>query len=1269
MTHNTVITENQLDEWVRGNARDAQGVIVELVWRLVSASTPRPKERRFPLGDSIGQPGPDGLLNTDVALDPFVPEGRSFWEIGTGEKAGPKATNDYKERTKGTPADVRRESTFIFVTPLSGRRDWRYTWKAGAQARWLATRRRRNEWRDVRIIDGSGLIDWLHYFPGVEIWLAGKMGFPVQGIETPEHRWDTLKTIGDPPPLTPHVFLANRDKACEKLRGVFSGTTLQLKLETHFPDQVVDFVSAFVAFMAEDTRIDTLGRCLIISNTDAWNAMTALGEAHTLVADFDLDDRDGSATRLLESARRAGHTVIYGGVPGGIPHPNHASLPSPKSYQIKEALQKAGYKEERARVLAQKSDGNLTSLLRCLQNLSLIPEWAQGTDAAELAIAELLGAWNERSEADKAVAELLSKKGYGEWIGKIREVSLRPGTPLIQRDGTWKVVARYEGWYALGPTLFDEHLDCLKKAAISVLRERDPKFELPPDERYAASIQGKVLSHSHLLRNGLAESLALLGSHPRALTSCSPGKAEGTASLAVREVFAGADWVLWASLDDLLPLFAEAAPREFLDAVEGSLRSDPCPFDAVFKQERPSIFGANYMTGLLWAMETLAWDAQYLTRVLIILGELARRDPGGNWANRPANSLSTILLPWLPQTCASVAGRKTAVATLVQELPDVGWQLLLSLLPSGHQISSGSRRPAWREMIEDNRSEGVTRAEYWEQIGIYVELAVNMAKSDPSKLGGLIDRLDDLPPPTREQILAHLASDATASMSSTDRLALWTKLTDLVSKHRKFADAEWAMEPEQVNKIAVVAERLAPDSPALRHRRLFSERSLDLYEESGNYEEQGKKLEERRQRAIDEIFMTGGVQAVLDFAKAVESPWRAGAAFGMVAEDIADGVILPELLETEDRSLVHFAGGFIWGRFRARGWQWVDQINTSQWTAPQTGQLLAYLPFTPDAWERSARLLGENESAYWTRANANPYDADKGLELAVDRLIKHGRPHAAIMCLQGMVHKKEEFDSQQAVRALLAALSSSEDTHAIDAHNIIDVIKALQDDPRTNPDDLFQIEWAYLSLLDRHAGAFPKLLERRLADDPAFFCEVIRIVFRSKNEDRPDEEPSQRQKDIASNAYRLLSQWRTPPGSREGGGFDGNVLAAWLTVVKESCAESGHLEIALTMVGHVLVYTPPDPDGLWIHHSAAAALNTQDASDMRGGFQTKLFNSRGAHGFTAGREERELAAKYRAQAEEVESRSYHRLATSLRGLAEEYERDAEREEARDPYDD
>lgn len=1269
MSNNNIITENELDIWVRGHARDAQGVIVELVYRLVAASSPRPRERRFPLGDSIGQPGPDGELFTDLNFEPFVPEGRSYWEIGTGIQAGAKATSDYRDLTKATPASVRRNSVFIFVTPLSGTRTWQYTWEAKAQAKWLKEWRERNEWRDVRVIDGTRLIDWLDHFPAVQKWLADLMGLPAQQMHTPEEYWKNLKTIGAPPPLAPQVFLVNREAACEKLKELFSRTTLQVKLETHFPDQPADFVAAYVAAMDDDTKVDTVGRCLIISGADGWNAVTNLPEPHVLVPDFHIDEADSAGTRLLERGRRSGHAVIFSGMPGGVPHPNRVTIPNPKSYQLKEALVKSGYNEERARILAQKSNGNLSSLLRCLQNLSLMPEWAQGTDAAELAIAEILGAWRDDSEADKAIAEKLSKKHYGEWIGKMREIQLRPGTPLIFRNSVWNVISRYEGWYALGPRIFDEHLDRLNEAAVTVLRERDPQFELSRDKRYAASIHGKVLTHSHLLRNGLAESLALLGSHPKALSSCSLGKAESVAVLSVRQILANADWMLWASLNDVLPLFAEAAPEELLDAVENALNSDPCPFDALFAEEGDGIMGGNYLTGLLWAMETLAWGSQYLTRVIVILGQLATRDPGGTWANRPANSLSTILLPWLPQTCASVGKRKTAVQTLIREVPDVGWKLLLSLLPELRQVSLGSRKPTWRKMIADEWSKVVTQGEYWEQISIYAELAITMAKSDLSKLVDLINRLDDLPLPARDRFLAHLDSEATVSMPESDIYLLWSELLDLVTKHRKFADAKWAMKQEEVDKISSVAERLSPDSPDIHHRRLFSERDFDLFDEKGKWKEQQKELEERRDKAIDEIFAGGGVQAVVEFAKAVESPWRVGIGFGVVADKNCDRAILPDLLDTENKSLTQFAGGFVWGRFQAGGWEWVDDIDTSNWNPTQTGQLLAYLPFKLETWTRSTRLLVEDESAYWTKTNVNPQGAEKDLELAVESLIKHGRPRAAITCLHRMQYEKQPFNSNLAIRALLTALESTEPPQTINAYELVGVIKALQDDPGINPNELFRLEWAYLPILDGHQGAYPKLLQMRLADDPDFFCEVIRTIFRSKIEKQPTEEPTEQQKNIANNAYRLLQQWKTPPGWQKNGTYNGEVLNAWLKRVKTACAETGHMEIAMIMVGHVLIYAPADPDGLWIHHSVAGVLNEKDANNLREGFQTELFNSRGVYGFTAGREELQFAKKYKKQAEEVEAQGYHRLANTLRKLASTYEHIAEREAARDSFDD
>ncbi|MFH1549918.1 MAG: hypothetical protein ABIH04_05100 [Planctomycetota bacterium] len=1229
-----IISENNLDEWVRGNAQKAQGLIVELVYRLVAASCSNPKERRFPLGDSIGQPGPDGILNTDIDFLPFVPNGRSFWEIGTGNNAKNKATSDYKKLTTATPAPVRKESAFIFVTPLSGRRVWSYTWEKDAQANWLEKRQKSNDWRDVRVIDGTCLIDWLNHFPAVEVWFAREMGLPAQQIQTPEQHWNELKTIGAPPYLTPNVFLANREEACIRLKEVFSGTTRQLRIDTHYPSQVADFVAAFIAAMNEESRVDAVGRCLIISGSEAWNAITPLRDVHVLVANFDLNVGGSEETILFERARRGGHTVVFSGPPGGVPDSHRVSMLSPKSHRIQKALEEggvpdshrvsmlspkshhiqkaleeAGYNPERGRTLAHKSNGNLSSLLRCLQNLSLMPEWTQGTEAAELIIADLLGGWQEDFEADKAVVKNLSKKAYGEWIGKMREIALRPGTPLIQRDGIWKIVARYEGWYGLGPNLFDEHLNGLKDSAISVLREQDPKFELPKEERYAASIHHKVLSHSHLLRNGLAESLALLGSHPKALTSCSSGKAEVTAVLAVREILKEADWVLWASLGRLLPLLAEAAPGEFLDAVENALYSDPCPFDVIFAQEgSDTTTGANYMSGLLWALETLAWDADYLSRVTVVLGELAARDPGGIWANRPANSLSIIFLPWLPQTCAPVAKRQTAVEILFNELPGVAWKLLLSLLPSAHQVSMGSRKPTWREMIPDNWSQGATNEEYWEQITVYVKLAMHAAENDFAKLGDLVERLSNLPPQARDKVIAFLGSDKVLSLSEAERLPLWTKIVDFISRHRKFADAEWAMKPEEVDKIAVIAERMAPDTPICRNQRLFGEREFILYEEGDNYEELRKQLEERRRKAVRDVFAAGGMADILKFAKAVESSWHVGFAFGEIAATDVEYEILPILLESETKPIAQFAGGFVLGRFRLREWQWVDSLDMSQWTPSQKGQLLAYLPFTTENWERSTRLLGEDESPYWSKANVRPYQDISNPEYAIDRLVEYGRPNAAIRCIAWLLHDKRPLNCQQAIRVLQALPRSLEGSNAVDTYDIITVITALQGDPNTNPNDLSQIEFLFLPLLDRHHGAFPTLLEQQLADNPDFFCEVIRAGFRAKKEAKSSDNNAEQQRQIARNAYRLLYNWGTPPGSRKDGTFDGEALSAWLSKVKATCKESGHLDIAFQMIGHVLTHIQPDPDGLWIHHSAARALNAQNAKDMREGFQIALFN-------------------------------------------------------------
>lgn len=887
-------------------------------------------------------------------------------------------------------------------------------------------------------------------------------------------------------------------------------------------------------------------------------------------------------------------------------------------------------------------------------------DWSQHPDATYLALAVLIGSWQDKSQCDlEAISQLLGIS-YDEWLRKAREILHYPDSPLSLKNGVWRVVNRPELWRLLGSRILDQNIDTFRSLAVSVLKEPDPAFELPAEERYTAGIHGKVLKCSHVLRKGIAEGLANLGSQPEACSNCSQGKAEATCVMVMRELLTDSDWVLWGSLNGLLPTIAEAAPGEFLDAVEKAMRMTPCPFDELFSQEGRGITGGNYLTGLLWALEGLAWDEEYLVRVCSALAELASHDPGGQWANRPSNSLVTILLPWLPQTLASVDKRKVAVRTILQEWPDITWNLIIQLLPGQHKTSSGSYKPSWRKTIPDAPEKGVTHQEYWQQTSFYAELAVAAAGHDTDRLSTLIDHFDKLPEPAFDQLLQALASQPISKLPEEQRLSIWNHLTIFANRHRRFADANWALPNEMIIRIEHVAGQLAPTNPFNLYQHLFSDRDLELYEKNGDWEEQRKKLDTRRETAISRVFQQEGVEGIIQFAETVPSPGQVGHALGVIADDVLEGALIPHFLDSADKKRKALVKSFIWRRYHLKGWEWCDELNKSDWTPEQKGQFLACLLFIKETWDRASDWLQAHESEYWSRANTNVYHTDRDLTIAIEKLIANGRPHAAIDCLESMRHAEQPVNSNQCVRALLAALSSSEPRNSMDGYHIVELIKFLQSEPSVNQDDLFRVEWEYVPLLAHHEDAAPQLLESRLANDPEFFCEMIRLIYRSKKEDQPSREPTVESRAIATHALWLLQNWKTPPGTQEDGKFSEERFTEWLKRVKEVCTESGHLEVALINIGEVLIHTPPDSEALWINRAVAAALNDREADDMRKGYRTGIYNSRGAHWVDpTGKPERELAQHFRSKAEEIENTGYQRFAVTLRGLADSYDREAE----------
>ncbi len=901
--------------------------------------------------------------------------------------------------------------------------------------------------------------------------------------------------------------------------------------------------------------------------------------------------------------------------------------------------------------------------LELTENRELEPvNWNQHKAASHLALANFIGAWNETNPSDKTILEQAIGDDYANWISKARELLQETETPLRLNNGLWQITERLTLFGELGSRIFDQDLDRFKAIATTVLTERDPLFELPASERYLAGIKGKIPPHSRQLRKSVAEGLAILGNHTGLLVNCSPHIAEATALLTLRDIFDNADWILWGSLNDYLPTLAEAAPDEFLSIVEQAFHVSPSPFDELLKQEETSVLGyRNYLTGLFWALEGLAWEEKYLVRVCVILGKLGQKDKRRQSGNSPANSLRTILLPWFPQTLASIDKRKVAVQTLCKEASDVGWNLLLELLPNQHQTSLNTHRPAWRKVIPDDWKEGVSHQEYWEQVSFYAELAVSIAQNDIGKLAELVKYFDHLPKNAFDQLVEILSSEAVLTLTEKERLPIWEHLTVFILRHRQYSSAKWALSDDLLSPLEEAATKLAPAAPLNRHKLLFSSRDIDLYEEKGDWQKQRERLIERRKDAIQEILLHDGLEALLGFAQEVEKPWDVGYALGEIADSNTDNILLPSHLSPNREKLDHFMRGYVWSRHRVNGWTWADELEKSTWEAEQLGIFLAYLPFSGGTWERASDWLGDDEGDFWHITDANPYQSDDPLDTAVDKLLEYERPHAAIDCLHKTYNTTKTISTDLVIRALLAALSYPDQIHSMDAYRIQELIKQLQENSEVSFDELSRIEWNYLPLLEAQGNTIPRTLEKRLATEPEFFCEVIRLIYRSDKEEAKSKEISDAEKSRARNAWHLLHGWRYVPGVQDDGDLDAAQFTNWLERTKEISEETGHLEVTLTQVGHVLIHCPPDPAGLWIHTTVADALNQHDVDPMRSGYSSGAYNARGVHWVDpTGKPELELAEKYHKKAEDVENAGFQRFAVTLRNLAKGYEKESER---------
>jgi hypothetical protein len=843
-----------------------------------------------------------------------------------------------------------------------------------------------------------------------------------------------------------------------------------------------------------------------------------------------------------------------------------------------------------------------------------------------------------------------------------------PDAPIRRVGDVWTIASQEDAWILIARYLTDDDLSRFEEVALDVLSELNPALELPPEARMLAGIYGKVLSRSNWLREGILEMLALMATRSsEILLSGANRSGEDVARRIVWRLMEQAkdNPILWASLSDKLSLLAEAAPEILLDAIEAGLSEKHPVLVKLFqdKGSRSDLFSSSPHTGLLWALETLALNHDYLSRSALLLAHLTRLDPGGNLGNRPVNSLQAIFTYWMyfhPDAGSSWRSCLQTIDIIHQREPEIAWNLLISLLDY-HHLSYIERRTRWRDWVPETPTTTSFQDIFDASDAILAQL-VSIVGNDIARTSELIDKARFTSILQKNAIVDALETLKCQQFSAEERVQLCDCLRHEIFNYRKFFDSQWSMSIENIQRLEAILAQFEPDDPIYRHRELFKYAM-----------ERDENIEDLRSKALTEILNLQGWDGVLQLAQQVQAP-------RLVSATLAKAQLLPidltlflrENLWSTDRWRSELATSYIYNQEH----RWIDDcLNDSLqiWSAEEYGKLLCYLPFNIDLLDRLDAATSVTQSYFWSHiehvdflgVDAHSEQLSQRTDWILAKLLEFGRPHLAVTQIAWVLDKNPELFSLDRIAEVLEGAVHTAPSQGFDINEFgyysAELMNHLEQ-TEFSGDRLATLELWYFQIHENYRS--PRILFDDLSKNPEFFVEALQCISHAEHQTEANGNDEHPNRSLAQLVRRLLEKWKQLPGILEDGSVDETALRSWVFKVRELAAECDCSKIADCYIGRCFAFSPTDPDGLWPHKAVRDLIEELANPTINNNWRTQISNNRGVTtrlSTDGGEQERIIAEKYAKDAKQL-GIQWPQTAAILRKLANEYSGEASRED-------
>ncbi|MCG8318767.1 MAG: HigA family addiction module antitoxin [Cytophagales bacterium] len=1249
------IRATQIEAWADKN--EARSTLPAFLRGLVNTTATSLSEVDFPAYDNSQRPGWDGQIKANIATQ-WIPYGKSGWEFGVSKDFERKANDDYRKRVANVSFEQRESTTFVFVTP----RNW------SEKKDWIQVKKEQNDWKDVRVYDANDLEQWLEQSIPTQNWFKEQLGTSdanMLSLDECWHRWAYVTK----PELNKEFFKDAVQTHRKKLNDWI----------THAPERPFTVTAdsdmealAFLSYVFEDIGnlpFEYFDQVVVVRSEDALKKISKRGARFiAIIASPDVE-------KILGGFHKSIHTIIVSHK-GNFQGEPDINLAIPKNDTFKATLTLMGIKDQEIEYYSRTSGQSPTVLRRLLSQIPSIknPVWSQNGDAIKRLIPMILvGTWDSNNEADKEILCYITQENNYDIIEKSFSDILK-----LEESPVWSI-DRHRGLVSKVDTLFCSEKSFTKKdielffdIAKFVLSEDDPALDLPQHQRWAANLYEKTRNHSATLRKGVCETLVLLSTHGNNLFQKRLGiDIKSKVDLLIRSLLEPFDSRTWLSQQNDLPSYAEAAPEEFLNILERDIKNDNPQILTLFTPADTGIFGYCQRTGLLWALELLAWKPKRLTRVTAILARLSQIKIDDNWANKPINSLFSIFRSWLPQTAADIEERKLALEYLIRKYPDIGWKICIDQFDLRSAIGHYNYRPQWRNDAAEF-GKHVTNYEDFEFRRKALDLALEREHHDENSLGDLVTRLQMLPEEDIRKVWK-LISDwnetkpddlKKSKLSETIRVYAFTK------RRRK------KLNEEQRDEARVVYRLLKPKNLVIQHEWLFLKNwvaeSLDEMQEDIDLEEREKRVEEQRSNALKEIW---NVQGLLGIKQLLQIGDAASVIGWLLAKNVIRtndqndfilGLISVEsdkLIRKIDECIAGFLGTLGTKERKTLIHNMIKNLKQDKGLKKnRIVRLLKCAPFYEETWWHVNRLSKKMQQQYWYEVNPRrSRQSTSEVGEFVNKLLQVNRPIAAFAAVYP---KWGHVESQQLLQMLKKIVSSdhSKENYRISSYEISSAFEALDKRMEVSKDEIAELEFFYINFLKRSRYGLPNL-EKQISKSPILFMQAVALIY--KRRDGKDDlvelfgTEIKNHTELASRAYSLLHNIKHIPGTNDNREIDLTSLKQWIAGVRLLCLEHAREETGDLSIGQLLSNAPVGEDGIWPCEPVREALEDIGSEHIGRGVSVGIFNSGGAtiRGGDGGDQERELAQKYRIWSQKL-SYEYPYVSKILEDVAKSYDHSA-----------